>query len=740
MSEALNRLAELAGIAPSFSDYFGTETRVSDATKSALLAAMDYDVSSDDAIAGSLQRAEDETWTRVLPPVTMGSAETSLQIPCSLPAGPDGDALLWEIALEDRRSLRGDIAWNDAERVEERRVGGRLFQRRRVSIDARLPLGYHRLVVRAGDVAASSALIVVPDACYVPAEMQHGRIWTLATQLYALRSKRDWGIGDFSSLAALAILAGEAGAGAIGLNPLHELHPSNPTASSPYAPSSRLFLNSLYVDVTEVPDLAESPEARARIEHPAFQAALQSLRAQKLVDHRGVSEAKRGVFEPLFAAFCVNHLERPGDARAASFRAFVSAGGRELERLAVYEALTEFFRAGDAQSYGWLQWPAAYRSPDTIAVARFARERRERVDYYLYLQWLADGQLARAAAAGRECGVGLYRDLAVGVDLNGADAWSDQRTILAGVSLGAPADPLNARGQNWGLPPLSPRALRERSYAPLAALFRANMRHARVLRIDHIMALRRAFWIPRGRPAIEGAYVRYDLDEMLGILALESVRNGCIVVGEDLGTVPEGFRERLHAARALGSRLVYFERGWNDGAFLPPQRYPRLAAASIGTHDLPPLAGWWTGDDIALRAKLGLYPTGDAARAADEERRHARFMLIDALEREGCSDGPCTRRLREDAAAGGTLQVTDELSVAVHRFLGRTASLLAVVAIEDVLGEVCGVNVPGTVDEHPNWRRKRSLPLEALAADGRLFRIGAIMGDTQAMMLQEGPL
>jgi 4-alpha-glucanotransferase len=263
------------------------------------------------------------------------------------------------------------------------------------------------------------------------------------------------------------------------------------------------------------------------------------------------------------------------------------------------------------------------------------------------------------------------------------------------------------------------------------------MRNAGILRIDHVMALARAFWIPRGRPALDGAYVHYAFEEMLGVVALESVRAQCAVVGEDLGTVPEGFRERLRAARVLSSRLLYFERAWNDGTFSPAHEYPRLAAASVGTHDLPPLAGWWTGDDIAVRTRIGMYSDGDCARAANEERRHARFVLVDALEREGVVAADCARRLRDDALAGGTPQVVDELSTAVHRFLGRTPSMLIVVAIEDVLGEVDGVNVPGTVAEHPNWRRKRSLPLEDLATDGRLFRIGAVMCDTQDMVLDE---
>ena len=625
MSETLDRLAELAGILPSFRDYFGNETIVSTETKAALLHAMGYDVASKGRIRSSLREAEREN---------------------------------------------------------------------------------------AGAVS-ETARDTAPAQCFVPPEMETGSMWALATQLYALRSERNWGIGDFGDLREFVALASRAGAGTVALNPLHELFPSNPRAASPYAPSSRLFLNIFYIDVTAVPDFAESPQARARVAEPEFAAALQRSRTAPLVDYQAVASAKLGVLGLLWESFRANHLERPGGPRASDFRTFVRAGGREIERLARYEALAAHFRALDAGCYGWLQWPPEYRSPESPAVDRFAREHRGRVDFFLYAQWIADRQLARAAASAGENGAGLYRDLAVGVDRNGADAWSDPGAIAAEASLGAPADPLNVHGQNWGLPPLSPRALRERAYEPFASLLRANMRYARMLRIDHVMALQRAFWIPQGRPASEGAYVRYPLDEMLGVLARESVRNACAVVGEDLGTVPDGFRERLQSARVLSSRLVYFERTW-DGAFRAPAEYPRLAAASIGTHDLPPLLGWWAGD-------------------GGDERRHARYTLVDALVREGCIDDGAAARLRDDAAAGGTIAVAELLSEGVHRFLARTPSMLKVVAIEDVLGERENVNVPGTVDEHPNWQRKRSLPLEDIAVDGRLFRIGALMCDTEAV-------
>ena len=680
---AVDRLAHAAGIEPSYRDYFGNDVRVEEPTKRALLEAMQFTEAGEENVAtlGTLV-------------VRHGTTAELLR-----------DAARWSIQLESGEQYAGD--------------------------PAAVPLGYHRLTLGSDPTEERFWYVVVPAACYVPPEMERGAIWAVATQLYALRSQRNWGAGDFSDLARLARLAGAAGAAAVGLNPLHELHASNPQACSPYAPSSRLGINTFYIDVAAVPELRESARAQALVESPAFAAGLADMRATELVDYPAIARLKREVLELLFAAFQTQHLQRPGDRRAAEFRRFLRHGGEPLRMLATYQALTESFRASDPHSYGWLQWPAEYRSPGSPAVARFAREHAARIEFFAYLQWLADRQLAAAAKAARDCGVGLYRDLAVGVELNGADAWSDQHTIVGSASLGAPPDALNAFGQNWGLPPLSPLALRRSGYAPFAHLLRANMRYAAILRIDHVMSLQRAFWIPRGRPPSEGAYVRYPLQDMLGVLALESVRNRCAIVGEDLGTVPDGFRESMQDARALSSRLVYFERGFTDGVFRAPQTYPRLAASSIGTHDLPPLAGWWVGSDLAVRAQLGLFPDRESERAAREDRRHARLELVGALLASGALDEATAGRLREDASAGGSAAVATELIAATHRFLAQTPSMLKVVAIEDVLGDTEAVNVPGTVDERPNWRRKHIRTLEEiersqlLPLTGRMFHKGA---------------
>ncbi len=686
MNEGLERLAALAGIEPRYHDYWGRLVEAPDFTKRSLLAAMGYDASDDASIAATLEGLEREKRERLLPTVAVVEAGAVPEVIAGL-----GDAA-WTIELEDGPAFRGALT--------------------------ELPLGYHRLTATDCGRESECRLIVVPGRCFLPQAMEAGRVWALSTQLYALRSERNWGIGDFSDLAALSALAGEAGANAVGLNPLHELYPSNPASASPYSPSSRLFLNVSYIDVARVVELDFSPEVRAFVGGAEFRARLAALRDSSLVDYRGVASLKLEVLARLHRVFRANRESEPNSARPAEFARFVARGGVALRHLAAYEALSEFLRAADPSRYGCQSWPAEFRSPNSLAVGEFVAAHAERVEFFLYLQWLAEQQLAEAAAEARARDVGFYRDLAVGSDLGGADAWGDRAAFITQASLGAPGDMHNGAGQVWGLAPLSPRGLRELGYAPLAALLRANMRHASALRIDHVMKLQRCFWIPRGASARDGAYVRYPLNEMLGIVTLESVRSQCAVVGEDLGTVPEGFRERMQAAKVLSSRVLYFERDWSDGSFLSPARYPHLAAASVGTHDLPTLAGWWTGD-----------------RSAGDERARERYLLVDAFER---ASAVCASEMPALYAAGvtGDAAALPELVDGATRFLASAPSALTVVAIEDVLCEREAVNVPGTVDEHPNWQRKRSLSLEALASNGQLAHTGRIIEEARSQSVQ----
>ncbi len=499
-----------------------------------------------------------------------------------------------------------------------------------------------------------------PPRCYVPPGLSEGPgFWGVSAQLYALRSARNWGIGDFSDLATLVEIVSAHGAALVGLNPLHALFPHQPARASPYSPSSRLRLNVLYLDVESIDDFRECREAQALAGSEAFQARLAGLREAPLVDYPGVAHAKLETLERLYAHFRENHLAH-GTDRAAAFRAFQAAGGESLRHHALFEART----------------------------GQRAGESLERIEFFEYLQWQAETQLARAAGRCRALGmpVGLYLDLAVSPARDGSEVRADPECYASGASIGAPPDDFNTEGQDWDLPPLRPQALRERGFEPFAAALRAAMRNAGAIRIDHVMGLMRLFWIPRGKRPAEGAYVHYPMEELFAIVARESRRHGCVVVGEDLGTVPDEVRVAAARAGVLATRLLYFERA-ADGELRAPAEYPRDALVAIGTHDLPPLAGWW------------------------ESRPEDRGRLLRALERE---------RLRPENCGPESATLPPAVALATHAFLARTPARLMVVQLEDVFGVRERTNVPGTTHQHPNWRRKLPVTLEAMDCDDRL--------------------
>jgi (1->4)-alpha-D-glucan 1-alpha-D-glucosylmutase len=487
---------------------------------------------------------------------------------------------------------------------------------------------------------------------------------------------------------------------------------------SPYSPSSRLFLNILYLDATAVPDFRESNEAQQVADADRFRALRSRAAGAALVEYGDVAALKLPVLEQLYASFLRKHLGGDGSepsARGDAFRRFQRERGDALVRLGVFEALSERF----AGRPDWRDWPEEFRTPDSDAVRRFADEREDRVEFFQYLQWECDRQLhaASAAAADADMGIGLYQDMAVGLDRAGAEAWANRHLLANGASIGAPPDDWNLKGQNWGLVPYDPRRLRHARYMPLREMFRALMAAGGALRIDHVMGLRRLFWIPDGRAPSEGAYVRYPLEDLLGIVALESWRQRCMVIGEDLGTVPAGFRETMQRERIYSYRLFYFARR-KDGAIAAPDDYPPQSVASVSTHDLATLPGYWTGHDLAVRAALGLFPSAETERSAAESRREDRKRIVETLRQHGLL--PST----EEPGAG---EMPFELVLAVHGYLAQCGSRLMVVQLEDILNIVEQANMPGTTTEHPNWRRKVEPGLDALAADPRVDAVAAAL-------------
>jgi malto-oligosyltrehalose trehalohydrolase/4-alpha-glucanotransferase len=698
---ALDRLAGRMGIESEFRDARGETKQTDPGTKRALLAAMGLKAANEAEAAAALEALDHAEWVSALPPVQVVRADANaLSVELILPA--DTQMVTWRLILEDSGERDGRAPFEQLELTGGRIVDGRLIERRRLTLEGHLPWGYHRLVIEPG--AASMTVVVTPGSCWLPESlMDGGRLWGIAAQLYLLRSKTNWGIGDFTDLRELVELGGRNGAAVIGLNPLHAMFLDNPAHASPYSPASRLLLNVLNIDVTAVPELRNCPSVQKMIASDAFRDRIEACRHARLVDYVAVADLKLSVLRALF-----DECRDPEHWR--EFEEFRRDRGEVLELNCLFLALRGHFAAQDPARPDWRTWPEEYRTPASEAVARFKAENLDSLDFMAWMQWIADKQLGEVATAASEAGmaIGLYRDLAVGADRSGAETWANAGAVVSDAQVGAPPDVYNSSGQDWGLPPFNPLALRQEAYRSFIELIRANMRHAGGLRIDHVMGLQRLYWVPAGKTPRDGAYVRYPIEDLVGILALESHRQHCLVVGEDLGTVPEHFRERMEAANILSYRVLFFEQDGATGEFLPPGAYPRCAIAVVGSHDLPTLRGWWEGHDLELKERLRLFLNPEDAAAQREARERDRHHLLRALRHEGL-------------LAGDEQPPVELLARAVHEYLARTPAMLAMAQIDDLTGEVEPVNVPTTSSERPNWCRRLSMTLEELAVHP-LFR------------------
>jgi 4-alpha-glucanotransferase len=666
------RLAAAArGVASSFTDGNGRRHQVSEATLRAVLEALGPDQASTDA------------W----PPVVVAREGRP---PAWRPPGLERATVVLESGQERPAptSLPGD-----------------------------LPPGWHRLAGRGGE----TTLVVAPARCHLPPLLERGgRAWGWAVQLYALRSRASWGIGDLGDLAGLLGGQAQRGAGFALVNPLHAAAPAE---ASPYHPSSRVFRNPLYLRVEAVPELAGlAPEERAQVAELARQG--RGLLASARIDRPAVHRPKDAALRRCHLA-----LPRLPDRQAglAAYRAATPG----LEQFASFCALQQ------AHGDDWRAWPAAYRHPRRAEVGRFRAEHAAEVTYQAWLQWLLDEQLAAVpggpgptrparhhgaqpdhhAESGGSGGARpwLINDLAVGFAPGGFDAWSFQDDLAPGITVGAPPDALGPHGQDWGLPAFAPGRLAGDAYLPFARTIRAGMAHAAGLRIDHVMGLFRLFWIPQGAEPGDGTYVSYPADDLLGVVALESLRAGALVIGEDLGTVAPGVRERLAAAGMLSYRLAWFERDDADpGRRRRAADYPRLALAAVTTHDLPTIAGFFSGSDLDHLRQIGVV-AAEAAPAAAAAQAREREQLRRLLEDEGLL-APGERDL-------------EAIIAALHEFLARTPAMLVAATLEDAVGTRDRPNVPGTVGERPNWSLPLPVLLDDLAADPRVRRVATILSN-----------
>lgn len=704
---ALGRLAARYGIEAGFCDARGKQIATRPETLVRLLNGMGVKAETEQQASSALQELDRAAWQSCLPPVIVARDDDGV---CTIEAilPPGARALRWRVGLENGAERSGSFAVAGLELVDRDDRSG--AERRRLRLHG-LPQGYHRLQLP--ELAAETSLIVAPKRCWLPDRLLNGQgLWGIAVQLPLLRSARNWGIGDFSDLAELGRIAAKHECGLIGVNPLHQMFLDAPERASPYSPATRLHLNALYIDVTSIPEFAHCQDAQQVMQSSAFQIELARCRAAPLVDYDDAAALKIMTLRALFRAFA----EGADQARRDAFCRFRATQGESLERSAIFQVLRQHFSTNDPKRADWRRWPREFQDAGSQAVGRFAEEHRDEVDFLVWLQFVADEQLEAAAASLAKSGmvIGLYRDLAVGCDRFGAETWANAGVFLNDAAVGAPPDIFNPAGQNWDLPPFQPHALRSEAYLSFIQLVRANMRHAGGLRIDHVMGLQHLYCIPDGEEASRGAYVRYPIDDLVGILALESQRHRCLVVGEDLGTVPDGFREKMAGANILSYRVLFFEQDGKTGEFTTPGEYPRLAVAVAGNHDLATLRGWWEARDLDLKASLGLYPSKQEINAQRDRRGRDREAILKAFVSQGV--------LPRDEEVS-----VEQFAFAAYEFLAHTGSALVVAQLDDMTGEVDPVNVPGTSDEHPNWRRKYQKTLEDLASDDAPWRIVEVL-------------
>ncbi|QGG10603.1 4-alpha-glucanotransferase [Enterobacter cancerogenus] len=584
---------------------------------------------------------------------------------------------------------------------------------KRFTLPAKLPEGYHTLTLTQNDKPFACRVIVAPKRCYEPQALVEGKkLWGACVQLYTLRSDSNWGIGDFGDLKKMLSSVGERGGAFIGLNPIHALYPANPESASPYSPSSRRWLNVIYIDVNALDDFKNSKEAQAWWRLETTQQMLKQARDAEWVDYSAVTSLKMAALRLAWKGFA-----KRDDEQMAAFRQFVAREGESLYWQAAFDALHAYQVKEDEMRWGWPVWPKAYQRVDTPEVKAFCKKYADEVDFYLWLQWLAYSQFAACwqVSQGYNMPIGLYRDLAVGVAEGGAETWCDRELYCLKASVGAPPDILGPLGQNWGLPPMDPHVMAARAYQPFIDLLRANMQNCGALRIDHVMSVLRLWWIPYGETADHGAYVQYPVDDLLSILALESKRHQCMVIGEDLGTVPVEIVSKLRDSGVYSYKVLYFESD-HEKTFRAPKAYPEQSMAVATTHDLPTLRGYWESGDLTLGKTLGLYPDEVVLRGLYQDRELAKQGLLDALHKHGC----LPKRAGHKASL---MAMTSTLNRGLQRYIADSNSALLGLQPEDWIDMAEPVNIPGTSYQYKNWRRKLSVGLEAMFTDDGVNRL-----------------
>ena len=709
--QLLERAAAACGVDPGFWDIWGRHHATTTGAQQVILRAMGIAADDAERLEHSLAALIRREWERLVPPAVVARESAEVELSLSVPADLLEERLGISVRREDGYTAEYEMRMVDLWQTGSLEMEGRQWVRKQARIPIELPLGYHDISVQVGSLRATTRYIVTPDRAWTgPQPGPAGRSAGIAVSLYGVRSGRNWGCGDFGDLLEIVDWVSEQlEAGFVALNPLHAIHNRRPFNTSPYLPNCIFYQNFLYLDVEGMEDFPECRRARNLRQSPAVAAEIDELRRSPFVEYERVAALKLRFLKLLFVRFLREW--RTHSPRAREFEAFLAREGDLLEKFATYCALDEHLHQRNPDMWNWKEWPVPYQDPSSEETRAFRKRYWRRVMFYQFLQWQIDIQLSRAQqrARDRHLPIGLYHDLALATDQFGSDLWAHRPFFVAGCRVGSPPDDFAPKGQDWGFPPPHAERHREDGYRLFAESIRKNCRHGGALRIDHVMRLFRLYWIPEGSDAMEGAYVRERSDDLVRILALESVRNQVVVVGEDLGTVEPAVRETLARFGILSYRLFYFEKN-KAGEFRRDDEYPIQAVVSSTTHDLPTLAGFWVSADVEARHAAGVLDD-EGFRSQVAGRMLEKQKMLDVLFQVGLMPAHLPRR------ADAYPELTGELHNAITGFLARTPSQLLAINQEDLTKERFQQNLPGTTWQYPNWGRKMRFTVEELKSD-----------------------
>ncbi len=699
--ELINELADLYGIIPEYWDVFGIKHTASLDIKKAILKAMNLDIDSEDAIKKEIFKKRNYPWTEFIEPVNVVSFnEQPFKISIYLPIEEkeqDKAIIFWSIYDEESKEIEEFfVPFNELIISGHRFINGRRYIEIKIIDKCRRDIGYYsvdvKFIVNDFQISSKTRVIIAPDQCYIPPELENKRKWGLSINLYSIRSNRNFGVGDLGDLKEIVKWIAELGGSFVGINPLHAIPNKRPFGISPYSPITRLYKNFIYLDIENIEDVKRliSDDLWRLSNAKEIEDQINELRNMDFIDYENVASLKENILRQTFALFYEKLCRKFSTRFDIQKHLDLNSCSTTDER--VKDFIKYISEEGNLESF------ASFLSKSSD---------EKEILFYKYVQWLIDEQLKEISKMANNLGmpIGIYHDLAIGSIGEGSDVFNFREIFADGIDLGAPPDDFNPKGQNWGLPPLIPNKLKDSGYEFFIQLIRKNMKHFGALRIDHALGLFRQFWIPRGYEPKDGAYVKQSTEDLLRIIALESVRNQTVVIAEDLGTVGENVRESLFRFRMLSYRLLYFERNYPDPSFTPPERYPEMALCAVTTHDLPTIYGWWSGRDIELKKRLGIFLNDDVYQRHIDERKRDKGLLINALKALG---------IVSDNSLFFLDEMNPDLCLAIYEYIASTPCKLLSISLDDCIGTLDQQNMPGVTDSYPSWLQKTPISLKQI--------------------------